>query len=175
MTTQTTSSSAIAAPLERQARELVACLDAFLHRLLPLRTRVDSEVEFTAQECRGLAVLGFRGCLTISDFANALGIPVSTASHTADTLVKKGFVMRTRSDEDRRVVQVELSKEGKKREQIFFERRLNMGHEMLALLSARERSIFLELMAKVTAQAIPAKGALPERDNGSVPNMRDLD
>ena len=56
------------------------------------------------------------------------------------------------------MVQVELSKEGKKREQIFFERRLNMGHEMLALLSARERNIFLELMAKVTAQAIPAKG-----------------
>src|SRR3990172_5498916 len=70
---------------------------------------------------------------------------------------KKGFVVRTRSDEDRRVVQVELSKEGKKREQIFFERRLNMGHEMLALLSARERNTFLELMAKVTAQAIPAK------------------
>ena len=175
MTTQTTSSSAIAATLERQARELVACLYAFLPKLLPLRTLVDSEVEFTAQECRGLAVLGYRGCLTVSDFASALGIPLSTASHTADTLVKKGFVLRTRSDEDRRVVRVELSKEGKKREQIFFERRLNMGHEMLALLSARERNIFLELMAKVTAQAIPAKGSSFEKGNGSVRTMRDLD
>ena len=139
---------------ERQARELVACLDALLQRLLPLRALVDSNFEFTAQECRGLVILGFRGCLTIGDFANALGIPLSTASHTADTLVTKGFVVRSRSDEDRRVVRLELSKKGKKREQIFFERRLNIGREMLALLSATERDIFLELMAKVTAESV---------------------
>jgi DNA-binding MarR family transcriptional regulator len=68
--------------------------------------------------------------------------------------VTKGFVVRSRSDEDRRVVRLELSKKGKKREQIFFERRLNIGREMLSLLSATERDIFLELMAKVTAESV---------------------
>ena len=50
-----------------------------------------------------------------------------------------------------------------------------MGHEMLALLSATERDSFLELMAKVTAQAKPAKGPSFESGNGSVRNMRDSD
>jgi DNA-binding MarR family transcriptional regulator len=137
MTSHSTSSSATAATLERQTRQLVTCLNGLLQRVLPLRSLVDSESQLTAQECGGLAALGFRGCLTISDFASALGIPVSTASYTADKLVRKGLVLRTRSDEDRRVVQVELSEAGKKLEQIFFERRLKMGHEMLALLNAR--------------------------------------
>jgi DNA-binding MarR family transcriptional regulator len=136
--------------LEKQAREMVACLDTLFHRLLLQRMPVEPEGEFTAQECRALAVLGYRGGLIMSDFANALGVPLSTATHAADRLVDKGVVVRARSDEDRRIVRVELSEEGRRRERIFFERRLAMGRDMLASLRSRERDIFLELMAKVT-------------------------
>ena len=86
----------------------------------------------------------------MSDLASILDVPLSTATHTVDRLVSKDLVVRGRPAENRRIVQVALSKRGLEMHRSFMECRLAMGRDMLEALSPGEREIFLELMAKMT-------------------------
>jgi len=140
--------------LERQLRELIAHFDALSQRMMMNRPPPPGlDVECSPQEMRALAVLGRKGAAIMSDLAGVLSVPLSTATHTIDKLVGKSLVERTRLDEDRRVVQVELSQKGKELHQSFLDFRMDMSRSMLDALSLGEREIFLELMAKMTKPA----------------------
>ncbi|HLJ88567.1 MAG TPA: MarR family transcriptional regulator [Candidatus Angelobacter sp.] len=136
--------------MERQSRQLVAHLDTlFFANLMKKHPTEELEGELPSRDMRAIVVMGNRGCSIMSDFASAIGVPLSTATHMVERLVKKGLVMRVRSEKDRRVVHVELSSEGRKRERQFLKNRLAMGREMLAPLSPGERELFLELLGKM--------------------------
>ncbi|HXB21461.1 MAG TPA: MarR family transcriptional regulator, partial [Candidatus Solibacter sp.] len=113
------------------------------------------EGELPAREMRAIVVLSNRGRSIMSDFANAIGVPMSTATHMIEKLVRKGLVERVRSEEDRRVVHVELSEEGRKREHHFLQNRVAMGRDMLAPLSRGERELFLEMLVKMVQATSP--------------------
>ncbi len=89
----------------------------------------------------------------MSAFAEALDVPLSTATHTVDRLVAKGLVQRSRPDDDRRVVEVDLSEAGKRHFGFFQEQRLAMTRSMLAALTPRERGVHLKLVAKMAHMA----------------------
>ena len=57
----------------------------------------------------------------MTHLAESLGVPLSTATHTVDRLVAKGLVERNRSEEDRRVVEVQMSEYGRKLQENFRE------------------------------------------------------
>lgn len=142
--------------LEAQARRLVAHLDElFFANLQKKHPTEELEGELPAREMRAIVVLSNRGRSIMSDFANAIGIPMSTATHMIEKLVRKGLVERVRSEEDRRVVHVELSEEGRKREHHFLQNRMAMGRDMLAPLSRGERELFLEMLAKMVQATSP--------------------
>ncbi|PHV69287.1 MarR family transcriptional regulator [Sporanaerobium hydrogeniformans] len=50
---------------------------------------------------------------TMTDVASQLGVTVGTLTTSVNRLVKKEYVIRTRSEEDRRIVHIELSRKGK--------------------------------------------------------------
>lgn len=140
-------------PLSEQARLLVTNLDTLFHRLLFARAPKEPEVELSRQDIRALGALAHRGALTMTDFAAALDLPVSTATHIVDRLVRKNLATRTRSESDRRVVQVEVSEAGNRLERIHLAHRLAMARDMLKPLTPGEREIFLELMEKMSRLA----------------------
>ena len=82
-------------------------------------------------------------------------MPLSTATHTVDRLVAKGLAERNRSEEDRRVVAVQMSEYGRQLQEVFRERRKVVARSWLEPLSDQERTIFLQLMAKITLLAKP--------------------
>jgi DNA-binding MarR family transcriptional regulator len=136
--------------LEAQARRLVAHLDQlFFANLQKKHPTEELEGELPARQMRAIVILSNRGRCIMSDFANAIGVPVSTATHMIEKLVKKGLVVRVRSEKDRRVVHVELSEEGRKREHHFLQNRVAMGRDMLTPLSRGERELFLEMLVKM--------------------------
>src|SRR5262249_35400918 len=135
--------------LERQLRELIRHFDLLSRRLMLKRPAMVTDVEVSPQETRGIMGLG-RGATIMRDLAGDLNGAFSTATNTIDKLVEKGVVERTRIDEDRRIVQVGLSKRGKRLHESFLEYKVAMGRTMLEALSPGEREIFLELMAKMT-------------------------
>ena len=58
--------------------------------------------------------IGEDGCKSMSTVAKALSVTVGTLTIAINSLVKKGYVSRERSEEDRRVVLLSLSDKGKR-------------------------------------------------------------
>jgi DNA-binding MarR family transcriptional regulator len=77
--------------------------------------------------------------------------------------VAKGLAVRSRSDEDRRIVQVEMSELGRQLRDAHRAKQRDMARSWLTPLSLGEREIFLELMEKITRLAEPAPGNKPPK------------
>jgi MarR family transcriptional regulator, organic hydroperoxide resistance regulator len=136
------------------------------------KSGTEPSVDCSREEIRAMILLGASGQTTMTSLADRLGVPLSTATHTIDRLVAKSLAVRTRTEEDRRVVQVELSDYGKRLQAKFRIKRLAMARNWLKPLSSGERVLFLRLMAKITQLAQPGKedkrtGVAVVRDVGS--------
>lgn len=162
--------------IERQSGELLGYLDALFRRLVLPRWQADEpNYECSREEIRALILLRTSGRTIMTDFATELGVPLSTATHTIDRLVRKGLVMRIRSEEDRRIVQVEMSPAGVDFQNALRARHQAMARSWLLPLSASERETFLRLMAKITQGASldpgphtqPSHIATPPADHAS--------
>jgi MarR family transcriptional regulator, organic hydroperoxide resistance regulator len=139
-----------------ESARLLGYLDTLFRRLmLPRRSGDEAALEISREEIRALVILDSGERIMMSSLAESLAVPLSTATHTVDRLVAKGLVLRNRSEEDRRVVQVEMSDYGRKLQDEFREKRKLMACSWLEPLSSGEREIFLELMEKITRLAKP--------------------
>ena len=136
--------------LERHVRELDACFNAFRYALSKGMKPPPAEVELSPQGGKALMILAEKSPLTMSDLAEAVDAPLSTVTRIVERLIDKGMAMRSRIEEDRRVVRVEISGAGRKLVQHFMEQRYEMARRMLAALTPGEREIFIELMTKIT-------------------------
>jgi DNA-binding MarR family transcriptional regulator len=141
-------------PLDRQAREVAAAMDAMFQRMMSRKPVAEHAMaELSGQEMRALGLLAMRGKTIMSAFAEMLGAPLSTATHTIDRLVKKGLVQRKRSEQDRRVVEVDLSDEGRRTTSRMYTERHAMLRSMLAALTPGERALYVELVGKMARSA----------------------
>jgi DNA-binding MarR family transcriptional regulator len=142
--------------LDHQSARLLGFLDTLFRRLmLPRRTGDDAALEISREEIRAMVILDSGEPIMMSSLAESLAVPLSTATHTVDRLVAKGLVSRNRSEEDRRVVQVEMSEYGRKLQESFRDKRRLMACSWLEPLSNGERETFLDLMSKITLLAKP--------------------
>ncbi|WP_163192356.1 MarR family winged helix-turn-helix transcriptional regulator [Clostridium thermarum] len=71
-------------------------------------------INLTAPQGMLIGILAKHGEMKVSDLSVELGLSNSTVSGIIDRLEKQGLVERTRSEEDRRVVYVSVTKETKK-------------------------------------------------------------
>jgi DNA-binding MarR family transcriptional regulator len=99
-------------------------------------------------EAKALIWLGRRGRCLMSEFARGLALPVSTATNIANRLSAKDLLTRTRSDEDRRIVQIELSSSGKKLHETLYNQRVALTRRMLAGLTVTEQQTLTKLLQK---------------------------
>ena len=67
-------------------------------------------VDVTPTEVKVLYIIGLSNTKSMSDIANELRVTKGTLSITINSLVKKGYVIRTRHKQDRRIVIVYLTK-----------------------------------------------------------------
>ncbi|OGF51126.1 MAG: hypothetical protein A2231_00665 [Candidatus Firestonebacteria bacterium RIFOXYA2_FULL_40_8] len=68
----------------------------------------------TISELKILNIFKDQSRYKMSELANACGMPLPTATHVVDKLVKNNLVKRTLDENDRRVIFVEFTEEGKK-------------------------------------------------------------
>jgi len=66
----------------------------------------------TLAQCHALVEIGRVNSISLKDLAVILAIDMSTTSRTVDGLVKKGYVQRIPSREDRRSVEISLTESG---------------------------------------------------------------
>src|SRR5262245_56572220 len=96
---------------EEKARKLANDLHLLLEELE--RKNPILRENLTLQEARVLKTVGHMDCPIMSAIAGAIRLSMSTLTGLIDRLCEKKLVKRDRSNEDRRIVQVELTEEGR--------------------------------------------------------------
>ena len=128
------------------------------------------ERQLPRSELLALLLLQRHGERTMSELAEALGAPLSTASGIGERLARRGLVQRQRRPEDRRVVVVRLTRKGetaagKLREQIE-----GLLRRVSGALTDEEQAQLLALVAKVWAAfQVPAPETPPGTTFRSIP------
>jgi DNA-binding MarR family transcriptional regulator len=121
-------------------------------------------------ELLALLLLQRHGERTMSELAEVLGAPLSTASGIGERLARRGLVQRQRRPEDRRVVVVRLTRKGetaagKLREQVD-----GLLRRVAGALTEEEQAQLLALLAKVWAAfQVPPQETSPGTPFRSIP------
>ncbi len=89
------------------------------------------------------------GNITMGEFSNALAVPLSTATRTADWLVDNGFIRRLQDPEDRRIVRVALTDTGRETYRVIDRYIRGRIQQVFSTLTKEELTILLTLVSKV--------------------------
>ncbi len=103
----------------------------------------------TITEIHTIVAVGLHEVNPMNVVAARLGVTLATLTTAVNKLVDKGFISRTRSEDDRRKVLVSLTKRGKQvyRAHGLFHKK--MIDEALAALTEEEERVFVHALAKV--------------------------
>ena len=102
------------------------------------------------QELRVLRAVGRQNCCPMSGLADAICLSLSSATGLIDRLVGKKLVKRDRSSEDRRVVQVVLTEEGRELNEEAMAGPVEFSRGLLKGLNAEEQEDLLGLFRKIS-------------------------
>ena len=136
---------------EIHLRNAIANLDELI---LSLGQRIltyfaSRSADFTIKEMFLIDVLGSRKSQTMSELAQILSVPLTTMTSMVTRLVKRGYLERSRTEEDRRIVLVSLSEKGR---EIFQQHRyeyIRTVSEVLEDLTEEEQRTILAFMGQV--------------------------
>ncbi|MBU0517669.1 MarR family transcriptional regulator [bacterium] len=140
--------------LEIDSRELTELMQQLVNQFHFLESEsIPPDSEFNFRELRVILLLGYKGPSKMSDIADKLGIAVSTATGIFDRLVDKGLAARERSEEDRRIVRVDLTERGRAIYQWDNDEHAKFVKQILSRLGRTDRVLFLGLMKKIMVNA----------------------
>lgn len=128
-----------------------------------LREQVDhiGATVLTATQTEALLVLNRQDAWQVQEFADAVGIDISTATRTLDPLVDLRLVSRRVDPANRRRKIVQATARGRREGAAILERRRRMMRAHLGQMSPGHRTMFVELLEEYVAivESIGATGA----------------
>lgn len=137
--------------LEDRARKLVDHLQVVMEEAEAVDKKASAARESLSwQEVRVLRAVGRQDCCPMSGLADAICLSLSSATGLIDRLVGKKLVKRDRSSEDRRVVQVELTEQGKALNEEAMEGPLEFSRGLLKGLNSEEQEDLIVLFRKIS-------------------------
>ena len=105
--------------------------------------------DITINDMHVIEAVDMEGARNMTSVAKTLGVTTGTLTIAVNSLVKKGYVERVRSEEDRRVVLISLSEKGRKaylHHQRFHEQ---MIEAIVEELSAEEQVVLEKALVKL--------------------------
>lgn len=127
--------------------------------------------DLTPSQLHVLLWLDSDGALPMKEIAHRLGVTEKTVTGVIDRLEKLGHVARERSEEDRRVVLVHLTRSGATLSKKLDCRMHDGIHRMMALIDRADRAELLRIIEKlferVVAQPAPEVAEPPKMRNKS--------
>ncbi len=138
-------------PLDRKAADLHDLVQDILKQFQEINATACNgpHVELNMQELRVVEFLGNEGPRMMRELAKHLAVAVNSMTSIVDSLERKELVRRHRSEEDRRVVRVELTDAGREIYQSLVEVNLRLFRSMLGALTQDEQEIFMVLFRKI--------------------------
>jgi len=96
-----------------------------------------------------LYLLETNGLVRMTDLSEQLGISQSAVTALADRMIKGNFITRERSEEDRRVVELMITDEGRKLLETFSASRDKALEKYISKLTSEEKEEFIRLCKKM--------------------------
>ncbi|MEG0578306.1 MAG: MarR family winged helix-turn-helix transcriptional regulator, partial [Niameybacter sp.] len=90
------------------------------------------------------------GSRTMTDVADQLGITVGTLTTSINRLVKKEYVSRRRSEEDRRYVEIEITQKGKLAYRVHEAFHQIMVQNMIEGLSNEDNEVLIKSLTRLS-------------------------
>ena len=141
---------------ETEEKQQVILINKFLveifNDILTIEQKAVSEGVFkdlSITEIHTIEVIGLYKARTMSEVANDLKITVGTLTTAINNLVKKGYVIRKRIEEDRRVVMIELTQKGQIAHRMHSLFHSNMVKQTIKGLNVDEEKILMESLKKL--------------------------
>jgi MarR family 2-MHQ and catechol resistance regulon transcriptional repressor len=137
--------------LDRRAADLQEVVQDILKQFQCVNAAAANgpHVELNMQELRVVEFLGNEGPKIMRELAEHLTVAVNSMTSIADSLERKGLVRRQRTEQDRRVIRVELTDPGREIHQSLVEVNLRLFRSMLGALTEDEQEIFMVLFRKI--------------------------
>ena len=104
-----------------------------------------------SQEAQILLRTGSQGPTTMSQFAQSLQLSLGGVTPIVDKLEDKKLIVRKRSQKDRRIVYVALTKKGRDFHDLVQEGHLKLTRRILRALSRRQQDQLLHLFQKISS------------------------
>ena len=138
-------------PLDRRAADMQDVVRDILKQFQSVNAAAANgpHVELNMQELRVVEFLGNEGPRMMRELAEHLTVAVNSMTSIVDNLERKQLVRRQRSEEDRRVIRVELTDAGRDIHQSLVEVNLRLFRSMLGVLTEDEQEIFMVLFRKI--------------------------
>ncbi|MBE6065617.1 MarR family winged helix-turn-helix transcriptional regulator [Clostridium cochlearium] len=105
--------------------------------------------DLSVTEMHTIEAIGMYTQKTMSEVANELNITVGTLTIAINNLVKKGYVQRSKSEKDRRIVQISLTKRGKLAYRIHSKFHSDMIKETISGLTDEEEEVLITSLEKL--------------------------
>lgn len=105
--------------------------------------------DITNNDMHVIQAIGIDEPKNMSTIAKELSVTVGTLTIAMNSLVKKGYVVRERGKDDRRVVYISLSEKGLKAYRHHEEFHRQMIEELLCDLTAEETEVLVKLLSKL--------------------------
>lgn len=106
--------------------------------------------EISMNDMHIIEIIGLTEPKNMSTVAKALSVTVGTLTIAVNNLVKKGYVARIRSEEDRRVVFLSLTEKGKAAYEHHATFHSNMVREVMEALSEEELDVLVKALSALT-------------------------
>jgi DNA-binding MarR family transcriptional regulator len=105
--------------------------------------------DLSITEIHTIEAIGLYGSKTMSEIAAVLEITMGTLTTAVDKLINKGYLERSRSNTDRRIVNVNLTNRGKLAYRIHEKFHLDMVQAIMMDFSQEEEEILLIALSKL--------------------------
>ncbi len=117
-------------------------------------------VSINKQECRVINMVGQYQPLMMREIAERAKLSITNTTGIVDKLVKRKYLRRDRSDEDRRIVRIFLTSEGEKIYAMEIENYRRVSQAILDGLEEPEQQEMLRMMQKVAVHLNRQKAEL---------------
>lgn len=143
-------------PLDLKALQLFSHIWFMTERLKGLLSSCgEGECPLSAQETRAIEFLGRLGACKMRDLAEHLGLAVSSTTTLVDNLEFKGVVQRMRSSEDRRVIMLQLTGQGRQNYEFAMALFLKYCRGILTALTDADQDHLLRIMSQIRQVQVP--------------------
>ncbi|GAA0480665.1 MarR family winged helix-turn-helix transcriptional regulator [Alkalibacterium sp. s-m-22] len=151
--------------MDPKINEINGYLVSIFNDVLMIEERTLQTSQFkdvSIKEMHTIDAIGMYQEHTTSEVAKKLGITVGTLTVSVNNLVRKGYVNRVRSEKDRRVVKLALTKQGRLLYRLHDKFHRDMVRETLTEMSEEEAEVLMKGLLNLHSFLERTKEQLPE-------------